>query len=66
MDISKIFCFLGLHDWYYGNFQTGEMSKWTGDHVGVRGRSCVNCNKNQIKKKKKYVTVDSFEKQSNE
>ena len=71
MDISKIFCFLGLHSWYYGDFQTGKISKWTEDNVGVRGRSCLNCPKKQITKydknikKSVYVDVDSFEGKDN-
>lgn len=57
---NKIFCFLGLHEWYYGNFQTGKKSDFTGDHVGVRGRSCLNCPKKQQTKGKKYIDVKSF------
>lgn len=62
IDWARLFCYLGLHDWYYGDFQTGEMSEWTGDHVGVRGRSCLDCPKKQKREKNKYITVKSFKK----
>jgi len=58
--MDNIFCKIGIHSWYYGYFQTGKMSNFTGDHVGVNGRSCLDCNINQIKKNKKYVAVKSF------
>ena len=58
---NKILCFLGLHTWYYGCFQTGERSDWTGDHIGVSGRSCVDCDQDQIKYGKKYINVKSFD-----
>jgi len=40
--------FLHLHNWYYGDFQTGFISKYTGDHIGRSERRCLDCNKSQI------------------
>ena len=61
MEISKIFCKLGWHNWYYGCFQTGERSKFTGDHVGVSGRSCLDCDLKQERVKGgNYKIVKSF------
>lgn len=62
---------MGLfHDWYYGIFQTGEKSPYTGDHVGVRGRVCLDCKLKQVwrriaKRKYKYIDVDDFKGKSN-
>lgn len=39
----KIMCFIGCHEWYYGYFQTGEKSKWTGDHIGKAEKRCIWC-----------------------
>ena len=59
--IDRLFCWFGLHSWYGGCFQTGRMSSWTGDHVGVSGRVCRYCNLKQIRVKGgKYSTVPSF------
>lgn len=58
--IKNLFCLFGLHDWYYGNFQTGKRSPWTNDHIGVYGRSCLNCDKKQKKVKKAYIDVKDF------
>ncbi len=60
MNWNKIFCFLGIHDWYYGRFQTGKRSEYTGDHVGVSGRDCSVCDKKQIRVRKKHISVKSF------
>ena len=61
IDISKIFCFIGLHNWYYGNFQTGERSKYTGDHIAVYGRACLNCSKKQKSKNGKFIVIKEWE-----
>ena len=63
INIAKLFCFLGLHSWYYGNFQTGIRSKLTDDHVGIRGRVCLDCDKKQKSESKKYITIKSFKKE---
>jgi len=36
------------HEWYYGNYQTGLRSPWTGDHVGRWERHCLDCNEMQM------------------
>ena len=55
-----------FHNWYYGCFQTGERSPWTGDHIGVHGRVCLDCGKRQITEEYgKYKTVDSFRRLKN-
>ena len=59
---QKLFCFLNIHSWYYGDFQTGKISVWTGDYVGVRGRVCLDCDERQIRKEGKYELVESFRK----
>ena len=58
--MNKIFCFFNLHNWYYGNFQTGKYSDFTGDPIGIRGRVCLTCDKKQKLEKGKYITVESF------
>lgn len=60
---KNLFCLFGSHDWYYANFQTGKRYKFTNDHIGVSGRSCLNCDKKQKREKKKYIDVDSFYKE---
>ena len=60
MHWDKLFCFLRLHDWYYGNFQTGEISDFTGDHIGVRGRTCLDCDIKQKSVNGRYITIKSF------
>jgi hypothetical protein len=62
INIQNAFCFLGIHDWYSGRFQTGKKSEWTGDHIGVDGRVCLVCDKKQkLENGGKYVDTDSFE-----
>ncbi len=58
---AKIPCIIGFHNWYYGCFQTGKRSNFTGDHIGVSGRSCLTCPKKQIKYGKAYIDVKSFD-----
>ena len=60
MNITISFCSFGIHQWYNGCFQTGEKSRWTDDHVGIRGRVCLDCGKKQKSSGKKYINVDSF------
>lgn len=57
------FCRMRFHNWYHGNFQTGEISKFNGDHIGVTGRDCMECHKKQILKNGEWVDVKSFDKQ---
>ena len=58
---KSIWCMIGLHSWYYGNFQTGKRSDITGDHIGVFGRSCRDCSKKQKRKDGKYINVERWE-----
>ena len=51
---------MGIHSWYYDKFQTGRRSDYTGDHIGVHGRVCLDCRKKQKSEGKKYITVNSF------
>ena len=56
-----------FHNWYYGDFQTGKRSEYTGDHIGIFGRVCKDCGKRQVRDlaktpcDKKYRDVTSFE-----
>ncbi len=60
LEVVKLFCFFGIHNWYYGDFQTGQISNFTGDHIGIRGRVCLDCRKKQKSEAKKYITIESF------
>lgn len=57
---DKIFCFIGLHNWFYGCFQTGKKSEHTGDHIGVNGRVCLDCHIKQKRVKSKYLVVKEW------
>ena len=60
INVVKIFCFVGLHNWYYGCFATGERSKYTDDNVGVYGRICLDCRKKQKRENGKYFVVEDW------
>lgn len=60
--LGTLLCKIGFHSWYSNFFQTGELSEFTGDHVGVAGRVCLDCDKKQIYRNGKYEATDSFKK----
>ena len=61
MNKGRPLCYFNMHDWYHGTFQTGKKSEFTGDHVGVNGRVCLDCDKKQQKVGTKYITVEEWE-----
>lgn len=45
---DKIFPCLGFHRWIYGDYQIGEVSKYTGDLIGRTERHCIKCPAKEI------------------